>query len=350
MPFFREWKKSFDRILSELKYKSLVLCVKCGVNEAFRLLNKKKLVILIYHGITSHDLFISPYHLPLSIFKKHLAYLKKKRYTFITLTEWLKIKKTIKKLKKRYAILTFDDGYKSVLINAYPLMKKLGIKGCFYLVTDVIDKEELLWDDYIKFSLLELQDQEYKFFFKGKEKVYSLKTKNQRKNAILEILKLMRTLDNNELKAHLTQFKNLSLKFNKIPYFNDFKCVKWDDLKKIELDILEIGSHTSSHCFLDNLKTDEQFEDELLKSKKIIENAMSIEIKHLSYPHGAINLETIQQAKRFNYKSGVTIERELNDLKEDPFRLKRVLGYRDMILFKTHVSGLYPFLTNVFKK
>jgi len=346
----KEWKQPINRILFEIKYKLLTLSVKCGFNEAFRLLNNKKLIILIYHGITSHNLFISPYHLPFSIFKQHLIYLKKKNYTFITLTEWLKITKTAKKLRKRYVILTFDDGFKSVLNYAYPLMKKLGLKGCFYLVTELIDKEDLLWEDRIKFTLLQLNAQEYTFYFKGKAIMFPLKTRNQKEKAIFNTLKLMRTLNPDELKLHLAQFENLSLKFNELSDLSDYKLVKWDDLKKIDQHILEIGSHTNSHCFLDNLKTDKQFEEELLKSKKIIEENISKEVKHLSYPHGAFNNETIKQAKKYNYKSGVTIERGLNTLKEHPFQLKRILGYRDMILFKTHVSGLYPFLTRIFRK
>lgn len=48
---------------------------------------------------------------------------------------------------KKVAI-TFDDGYKDVAINAYPIMKKYGFVGTAFIITDSVGKDDYMtWDD-----------------------------------------------------------------------------------------------------------------------------------------------------------------------------------------------------------
>lgn len=346
MPFLSSLKRSFNRLISESKSKIFFIVCKFGINEFFRILNYKKLIILIYHGITLNDEFYNPYQLPLSIFKQHLIYLKKKKYSFITLSEWLKLKKKGKPLKTGYVVITFDDGFSSVINHAYPLLKEMKIKGCFYLVTNLIGQVSLLWEDFVKYSILEIEDSEIEFHFQGKIIHYPTRTNKQKLLAISKILLLLRTLDSNQLKIHIKQFKKPNLKKIHKKYIKDLDFAEWNDLKNINSEILEIGSHSSSHCYLDNIDSKTQFEYELLKSKNIIEKKTGNNVLHLAYPHGAFNQEVIDNAKDFNYKTGVTIERGLNTLNDDLFKLKRIVGYRDLTFFKINISGLYP----LFKK
>ena len=37
----------------------------------------------------------------------------------------------------KYAIVNFDDGFKNVINNAYPIMKKYDAKGCLYVVSSL---------------------------------------------------------------------------------------------------------------------------------------------------------------------------------------------------------------------
>ena len=84
------------------------------------------------------------------IFIKIVKYLKKKKYVFITLSDWLNIINYEKKLRHRYIILTFDDGFKNVVEQAYPIMKNYGAKGCFYVVSSVIGSQKLNWIEYLE--------------------------------------------------------------------------------------------------------------------------------------------------------------------------------------------------------
>ena len=69
-------------------------------------------------------------------FKNDLALLADLGYQTITFRD-LALERS---LPPKPVILTFDDGYQSVLENAYPLMEKFGFKGVVYMPTDFIGK------------------------------------------------------------------------------------------------------------------------------------------------------------------------------------------------------------------
>lgn len=110
-----------------------------GLNTLFGSFNRGKLIILFFHGISRKEF---QYHhrryIPLSTFVKILNYLTKKDYSFITLTEWLNTSLLKKPPCYNYVILTFDDGLKSVIDNAYPILINKNAKGCFYITSGAI--------------------------------------------------------------------------------------------------------------------------------------------------------------------------------------------------------------------
>ena len=68
-----------------------------GINDVFRLINRKKMIILLYHGLTLKNFnFYHRRYLPKSSFIKQIKYLKRKNYEFITLSDWVEIIKSKK--------------------------------------------------------------------------------------------------------------------------------------------------------------------------------------------------------------------------------------------------------------
>ena len=275
--------KFFNELIIKIKEFILILLNNIGINELFRQINKNKLIILNYHGITDHENYINPYHIPKSTFLKKIIYLKKKKYKFITLTDWINMVVNKEKIKHRHVILTFDDGFESVIKNACPIMKKLDIKGYFYIVSDFIGDKQIIWKDFKKDNCSKI-------------------------------------------------------------YCKDYLIANWKEIKSLDKNLLEIGSHTKTHPHLKDLSTKEDFYKELYESKVKIEKEIGYPVKHLCYPHGSYNKNVIQQAKKFGYLTGLTVIRGLNSLKTDLFQLKRIMGYNDFMLFKANISGLYPFL------
>ncbi|MFC1595089.1 polysaccharide deacetylase family protein [Patescibacteria group bacterium] len=105
-----------------------------------------KTLIIAYHSIEGDN------HLSISkeMFIKQILYLKKKRYVFSNFSGVAEIKKSYP--KKKIACIYFDDGFKDVLTNAYPILKGENIPATLFLAIDYIDQKKfqgvyLTWDE-----------------------------------------------------------------------------------------------------------------------------------------------------------------------------------------------------------
>ena len=92
--------------------------------------------VLSYHSISEDASYIS---LSTQIFEKQISFLKKLGYVSINFNE-------IDPNKKNQIIITFDDGYKDILINALPILKRHNFKATCFFVTNQIGKNNQ-WDN-----------------------------------------------------------------------------------------------------------------------------------------------------------------------------------------------------------
>jgi len=101
--------------------------------------------ILYYHFINAPNsntrikgLYTTPKH-----FEWQLRLLIKKGFNFITFED---IANSRYDKSKRNIILTFDDGCESLYNNAFPILKKYGIKAVIYVVAESIGARNILWE------------------------------------------------------------------------------------------------------------------------------------------------------------------------------------------------------------
>ena len=339
---FNKLNQNILKILTDFL---LLLLNKLGINEIFRLINRKKISILMYHGIIEDDSY--PVHrtdVIKSNFENHLKYLIKKNYTFITLTQLFEIIKYKKKIKQRYVILTFDDGFKNIIEIAYPLIKRYKAKGCIFVVSSIIGNNKLLWTDYLNFILTTYNKSEFQFYFKNQKILYYINSKKELINTYGDIKNKLRSLNNIELNLHLKQFETIFdiENYKNISY--NYLIANWEELKAFDQNYIEIACHTRTHPNLVNLKTEKEFYDELFVSKKEIENFIGYPINHLSYPAGSYNKKVIYYSKKFGFLTGTTINEGLNTKNTDLLQLKRIKVDNNSILFKYKISGLYYYI------
>lgn len=75
-------------------------------------------------------------------FAKQMKYLHDNGYISITLDEMYKFNTSNYSIPKKSVVITFDDGYKDNYENAYPIIKKYGLKATIFVITDFIDKRD----------------------------------------------------------------------------------------------------------------------------------------------------------------------------------------------------------------
>jgi peptidoglycan/xylan/chitin deacetylase (PgdA/CDA1 family) len=100
----------------------------------------------------------------------------------------------------------------------------------------------------------------------------------------------------------------------------------WNDVRKLRLEGMEIGSHTSSHRKLTEAPEKVLWE-ELVRSKEKIEKEINFPAEVFSYPKGRLNGEVVAAVKNAGYKYAVTTKYGVNSydyVSENPYLLKKV--------------------------
>lgn len=110
-----------------------------------------KVPILMYHYIRiapqddtlGQRLSVTP-----NTFDLQMAWLKKNNYKTLSLADFADPQKKrlleIVNEGKKPIILTFDDGYKDALTDAYPALKKQGFTGTFFIIRDFVGRPQYL--------------------------------------------------------------------------------------------------------------------------------------------------------------------------------------------------------------
>lgn len=107
--------------------------------------------ILMYHHVKNHKESDDEVEKGLSVeidnFSEEMQYLYDEGYDSISLGELFNAS------DKKTVVLTFDDGYKDVYENAYPIMKEYNLTGTVFVITDFVGNDGYMsWSDLKKLS------------------------------------------------------------------------------------------------------------------------------------------------------------------------------------------------------
>jgi peptidoglycan/xylan/chitin deacetylase (PgdA/CDA1 family) len=109
-------------------------------------------------------------------------------------------------------------------------------------------------------------------------------------------------------------------------------------LKKLDSQGFEIGSHSLSHVELASLG-DEQLQIELTRSKQVLEETLGHEVRAISYPHGSCDERVRRTAEQSGYRFGFTIEPEPVDACCPSLLIGRVAVSPEDSLFKFRLKA-----------
>jgi len=108
--------------------------------------NPNEFTILSYHEIADKSQTLdSTYAVTPSNFDQQMHWLMDNGYHFIGINDILKYRKSGKTLPDKAVLITFDDGYRSVYTNAFPVIKKykipsvIALEGSWLLKEDKVD-------------------------------------------------------------------------------------------------------------------------------------------------------------------------------------------------------------------
>jgi peptidoglycan/xylan/chitin deacetylase (PgdA/CDA1 family) len=112
--------------------------------------------VLMYHHVSEPDPTADAIRRDLSVspeqFEAQLRYLIEHEWEPVTLESLVRYLQLGHSLPSKPVILTFDDGFEDQYTNAYPLLRKYGFVGTFFVITCFADEER---PEYMTWSEIE---------------------------------------------------------------------------------------------------------------------------------------------------------------------------------------------------
>jgi len=153
-------------------------------------------------------------------------------------------------INDRYFHLSFDDGFRNVITNAFPILSQYRVPAIVFVPTSIVESS---WTEVSR---------------------YCLETTKYR--AVIEM-------------------------------------ANWADLASIDTELFEVGSHTRTHVRASQISDRrDELEKELSESKAIIEQKLGRECKYLAWPYGQpkdVDQVSLDAAQEAGYRAAFSVQR-----------------------------------------
>lgn len=122
-------------------------------------------------------------------------------------------------------------------------------------------------------------------------------------------------------------------------YLDSSAYLSVDEIKEMQLNNIDIESHTTNHAKLDKLTEIDRI-NTLKDSKTYINEVLNKDVKYIAYPYGRCNKEVVRDAYLEGYKMSFTTKSGHATGRDDLNQLKRVMisGYMNIDRFKKIVN------------
>ncbi len=265
-----------------------------------------------------------------------------KHYSVIRMEELIGAVTEKRKLPENALLLTFDDGYKDHVEFVFPVLKKFGIQGSFFVPVETVSKHKMLEVNKIHFILASVSDKEEiradirslmhtyrgKYALKSEEEyVRVLKTEECRYDT-KEVVYIKRMLQR-ELPE---KFRTLVIDFLFQKYVSESESsfakelyLNSDDIKQMKEGGMYIGSHGYNHYWMNTLSPKRQ-QEEIKKSLAFLQGLeCSKKPFAFCYPYGAHNDALLTVLARAGCAVAVTTRVAVaNIVSDNPLLLPRL--------------------------
>lgn len=268
-------------------------------------------MILMYHGVVpSPDFRFSANHLSVEDFKQHVFYLKS-NFKIRKLYDLFEDYRNGVSAREFEIAITFDDGYANNFTYAYPVLKQHNIPATIFMVTQALENPgHILWYDYIdgvKAAIDTRKIAEVDFGFDSEKKLL------QRNISGADSLKsFMKRINVNEKYKIIQWIKNQGVEPNSSGKRDFFELLSVEQLKEMtDSGLIEIGSHTHNHPNLSEISISEA-EQEIVKSKKLIEDVTGRQVKSIAFPDGSYSDAVKKLCIKTGYRNLLAVDSMLN--------------------------------------
>lgn len=194
----------------------------------------------------------------------------------------------------RRAAITFDDGLRSNIAVAYPMLRALGVPATFFVCPGLIEERRWLWTHEARRRLQ----------FAGRPLRQALAAELGVPAEVEPFVQRMKEIDFPRRMQVEARLRQATAGF--VPSEADheaFDLADWHELRSLDPSIVTIGSHSMTHPILPSLGA-AQIEAELRDSRRVIEAKLARPAEFFSYPNGDADERTLAGVRRY-YRAAV---------------------------------------------
>jgi peptidoglycan/xylan/chitin deacetylase (PgdA/CDA1 family) len=235
------------------------------------------------------------------------------------------VKDVVAKGRGRYALVTFDDGYRDNYEQAFPILKSHGVPGTFFVTTGFLDRPCLPWWDEIAWMVRSCRKAAIPA---GGWLIGDVPLKDaERETAVRTLLRKFKSLPHAETGRYIDYLAEVTGSGRFAGGDLSELWMTWEMLREMRSVGMCIGGHTVNHPVLARLPIEGQA-TEIAECKQRLEAELGGPMQFFSYPVGGptafnqdtrtcLHAEGVELA--FSYYGGF---RRFNDA--DPYDVPRV--------------------------
>ncbi|MFH0908149.1 MAG: polysaccharide deacetylase family protein [bacterium] len=255
---------------------------------------------------------------------------------------------------RRFAVLTFDDGYLDNFTLAYPILKRQDVPFTVFVCTSFPDRNVAIW--FYALEDLLLGRDSVMLTWRGAVRTWparNLAEKREAFEALWDLIFNMAPPEWASLWPELFERHEVDLS----RYAREMS-MDWEQVRQLARDpLVTIGAHTVSHVPLARLNEDDMMR-EMAGSRQRLEDRLGIPVRHFAYPFGssgAAGPREFAAAARAGFKTAVTTRRgniftsHLDHLMVLP-RIDTGRTRGDLSFLRSQLGGLRALVTGQVKR
>ena len=318
-----------------------------------RRLRGPRVIILCYHGFSYSDEheFDPSMFIRLETFRNRLLLLQKMQTQVVPLSEGVAAILGRRELRQDVVVITIDDGFRSVLDVAGPVLREFRYPATLYLTTYYVEKELPIVNLLVPYMLWKSDVQSIPASELGltDDRAVDLLDSEQRRSAAGRIGNHIDELPAEQRRAALESLASaLRLDWNEIRSNGLMRLLTVTEARRLREYGIDVQLHSHRHYWTKTFDDRALLRLEIERNREVASAATDQPLVHYCYPSGEHHDRQLPWLSELGIESASTAELGSNRVGANPYKLSRYLDREDMseTKFLAEMSGLMDWLRN----
>ena len=291
---------------------------------------RDRITIVMYHGVVR-----APLEVPDRCFVDEQSFIQqveylKRDFDVIPLSEVVDRLRN-RQVRRPTAAITFDDGYQNNYDVAWPVLRAAGLPATIFLVTDLIDTDDMVWSCRLHRAVTETRKSE----FEWAQSRFDLRGSAARAQAAVALKRRLKTLKPQHLAAELEAMLRALGDVPDRPAEREspFRMLNREAIIDMSHSgLIDFGAHTCSHPIL-SLLSESNCRREIAESVAAVAQFTGRSCTLFAYPNGRTqdySARVLDAVAAAGIRTAVTTVTRPNDAETPALELGRYSVPRDM--------------------